>query len=265
MDNLRAALAQQDEPHPDYPCRSDGRCQYAIDHGAEGLGSCPKGKCAIAQPQPAEDRAVAQDNLRVMREMFGEQAEPAQDQDVEDAIEAAYWHFDARKKGLNEWASAPQSERDAFKAEARKLAKGYFPTRQVQDTKREMLAVANAFIRGKRAALAQQAEPVQEPVAWIHTDPDKPRVRFLEWREDEPGYRGRWVKTPLYLAPPRCPNCASLEAQNSELDRKLAEMEQEEREACAKVCDDKAKETFSGQCQVWGDYFARAIRARSKE
>jgi hypothetical protein len=33
-------------------------------------------------------------------------------------------------------------------------------------------------------------------------------------------------------------------------------------EACAKVCDDKAKETFSGQCQVWGDYFARVIRAR---
>jgi len=37
-----------------------------------------------------------------------------------------------------------------------------------------------------------------------------------------------------------------------------------EREACARVCDDKAKETFSGQCQVWGDYFARVIRARSK-
>jgi len=35
-----------------------------------------------------------------------------------------------------------------------------------------------------------------------------------------------------------------------------------EREECAKVCDDKAKETFSGQCQVWGDYFARVIRAR---
>lgn len=35
-----------------------------------------------------------------------------------------------------------------------------------------------------------------------------------------------------------------------------------EREACANVCDDKAKETFSGQCQAWGDYFARAIRAR---
>ena len=35
-----------------------------------------------------------------------------------------------------------------------------------------------------------------------------------------------------------------------------------EREKCAKVCDDKAKETFSGQCQTWGDYFARSIRAR---
>ena len=37
-----------------------------------------------------------------------------------------------------------------------------------------------------------------------------------------------------------------------------------EREACAAICDEKAKETFSGQCQVWGDYFARAIRARGE-
>lgn len=28
-------------------CRSDGRCQYAIDHGAEGMGHCPKGKCSM--------------------------------------------------------------------------------------------------------------------------------------------------------------------------------------------------------------------------
>ncbi len=27
------------------PCRADGRCQYAIDHGAEGLGACPVGEC----------------------------------------------------------------------------------------------------------------------------------------------------------------------------------------------------------------------------
>ena len=29
------------------PCRDDGRCQYAIDHGAEGLGHCPEGKCCM--------------------------------------------------------------------------------------------------------------------------------------------------------------------------------------------------------------------------
>lgn len=28
-------------------CRPDGRCQYAIDHGAEDLGHCPQGKCVM--------------------------------------------------------------------------------------------------------------------------------------------------------------------------------------------------------------------------
>jgi len=28
-------------------CRTDGRCQYAIEHGAEGMGHCPKGKCVM--------------------------------------------------------------------------------------------------------------------------------------------------------------------------------------------------------------------------
>lgn len=49
-------------PHPDYPCRSDGRCQYAIDHGAEGLGHCPRGKCAMA---PAVD-AVSETQREAM-------------------------------------------------------------------------------------------------------------------------------------------------------------------------------------------------------
>ena len=62
-----------------------------------------------------------------------------------------------------------------------------------------------------------------------------------------------------------CPNCASLEAQNTELDRKLAELEQAyenghkagvaaEREACAKVCEEPG----------WNaaNWCAKAIRAR---
>ena len=48
---LFAALIRDAAPevprHPHYPCRSDGRCQYAIDHGAEGLGHCPRGKCVM--------------------------------------------------------------------------------------------------------------------------------------------------------------------------------------------------------------------------
>ena len=54
---------------------------------------------------------------------------------------------------------------------------------------------------------------------------------------------------------------ANIAASNTILDAAVLE----EREACAKVCDDKAKQTFSGQCQVWGDYFARAIRARGNK
>ena len=51
----------------------------------------------------------------------------------------------------------------------------------------------------------------------------------------------------------------------SRIERVVAVAVAAEREACAKLCDDKAKETFSGQCQVWGDYFARAIRARGQQ
>ena len=47
------------------------------------------------------------------------------------------------------------------------------------------------------------AQPEQEPAAWIHIDPNKPKVKFLEWKENEHGYRGTWIKKPLYLHPPQ--------------------------------------------------------------
>ncbi len=47
---LREALAEQSAQQ----CRTDGRCQYAIDSGAEGMGHCPKGKCVMpAKQEPA--------------------------------------------------------------------------------------------------------------------------------------------------------------------------------------------------------------------
>ena len=74
------------------------------------------------------------------------------------------------------------------------------------------------FLLGYVQKLEALAEPVQEPVAWLYRDHNgelrlnciKPKPHFA---------------FPVYTAPPRCPNCASLEAQNTELDAKLAELE----------------------------------------
>ena len=53
-------LAAAPEAPAQAPCRNDGRCQYAIDHGAEDLGHCPAGKCAMPTTQPAQAEAPAQ-------------------------------------------------------------------------------------------------------------------------------------------------------------------------------------------------------------
>lgn len=51
------------------------------------------------------------------------------DEDADNAAEQAYWQFDARRSGYAEFRGHSQSERDAFKAEARELARGYSPVR----------------------------------------------------------------------------------------------------------------------------------------
>lgn len=42
-------------------CRTDGRCQYAIDSGAEGMGHCPTGKCVMPPPAGANDEVPEAD------------------------------------------------------------------------------------------------------------------------------------------------------------------------------------------------------------
>lgn len=65
----------------------------------------------------------------------------------------------------------------------------------------------------------------KEPVAWYHVPyPNNGVAPMVSLgRQHEPSMYGAAV--PLFLGSPNCPNCASLEAQNNELDRKLAEME----------------------------------------
>jgi hypothetical protein len=82
------------------------------------------------------------------------------------------------------------------------------------DATEQALAHAEAFSRGHDAgwqsAIAHRAALEQ---------PEQEEYTLVAW------FNGK----PVYSAPPRCPNCASLEAQNTELDRKLAALEQPER------------------------------------
>lgn len=69
-----------------------------------------------------------------------------------------------------------------------------------------------------------------EPVAWIEWDDERNRVSAgaypLRFEDEMYELVDGFSFKPLYTAPPRCPNCASLQAQNTELDRKLGEIEQ---------------------------------------
>lgn len=53
---VREALAHAttEREQPAQQCCTDGRCQYAIDSGAEGMGHCPKGKCVMPAQQRLE-------------------------------------------------------------------------------------------------------------------------------------------------------------------------------------------------------------------
>ena len=73
-------------------------------------------------------------------------------------------------------------------------------------------------ITALRAALAQQDEPVATVTECEACfTPDVCQLR---------GTCDYYTASQMRIAaPPRCPNCASLEAQNTELDQKLAELE----------------------------------------
>lgn len=123
------------------------------------------------------------------------------------------------------------------------------PTNQCGETceRAKLCAACARALEEPTGKQSLQVEPMQEPVAVVGTQVDV-------WR----GCDGRWappgepiktalmlkdipVGTMLYTAPPRCPNCASLEAQNTELDRKLAELEQAEpltEEEIERICEE---------------------------
>ena len=76
-------------------------------------------------------------------------------------------------------------------------------------------------------AMPLPAQEQAEPVTWM-----QPKTVDAHARPDlgyETCSKDDYGAFPVYTAPPHCPNCASLEAQNTELDRKLAELERAHR------------------------------------
>ena len=128
-------------------------------------------------------------------------------------------------------------------------------------------------ITALRTAIAEAEK--QEPVAWMFTDVEG--TEFFEERED---WEGKW--TPLYTTPPAAERNKlaawmmargyatghgdSIEDLLQELDWQIAENwtrgmvngVEAEREACAKVCEDK------NTLLAWPTY-AAAIRARGQD
>lgn len=108
-----------------------------------------------------------------------------------------------------------------------------------------MYAATRCRVCGRETPIIEpEIKGDNKPVAWIYQNANTDR-EYLVWRKSEGGRNWR----PLYTAPPQhkplthraatlskpsgslgedvleCPNCASLQNQNTELDRKLAEME----------------------------------------
>ena len=112
---------------------------------------------------------------------------------VEQALEALELGYDSAK-----------SEADQYHA----AMAGFRPERHAQmDADVQQIAAAIAALR---AALAQQAEPVQEPVAWRTFDGEggydyrtyeDNEDYAAEWAQRNPRHVG-WVE-PLYLTPPQ--------------------------------------------------------------
>ena len=200
------------------------------------FGPTPKGAAAIT----ALRAALAQQEEPVARECSdpmcacrggpcAECEEGEREKEIEDLRSSLYF-YQRRCEALQSWQSKMRDPERTIVCDILANGKTLDP----------------AFAGDRYTAPPQQAEPVQEPVAYIHRQGNHWEVseRFLL---DDEKARG-WTEEPLYAAPPRCPNCSSLEAQNTELDRKLAELEQayeavyragqaHEREECAKLCE----------------------------
>lgn len=81
---------------------------------------------------------------------------------LEDALEAAFWNFDARCKGYSKYAGARVSERDAFKAEVRNLLYVALNLKNTEDFVRAVLSDEDRKLSSEQA-LARLEEAQKTP------------------------------------------------------------------------------------------------------
>ena len=143
-------------------CRSDGRCQYAIDHGAEGLGHCPPGKCCMpAQPGPtAQEARNAASNLALMKRMFPQPEQP----EFDDALQSAAMTQTAPKLAQPEQKRPQNCGTNYCSCIECVMEQEQSPLDRMAENARE---------------LGLDYEPEQGPVAWR----DHVEQRLLTWRQ----------------------------------------------------------------------------------
>jgi hypothetical protein len=135
-------------------CRDDGRCQYAIDHGAEGMGTCPIGQCC----QPRRDATAA----------------PAQ----EPALEAI-----AKVRAMYPEDIFPE-DGDSLDCKSARMAR-----LTCDNIKRELLAAED-----DDAAPASTAAPVAPEDPWMLVTDDTPPVDEMVILAAEFDHPGDWRK-----------------------------------------------------------------------
>lgn len=89
---------------------------------------------------------------------------------LEDALEAAFWNFDARCKGYSKYAGARVSSRDAFKAEVRNLLSVALNPNNTKDFVRSVLSAEDRKLSLEQA-LARLEEAQKPPTGTRSASP----------------------------------------------------------------------------------------------
>lgn len=89
---------------------------------------CRNVELAVNENTPAAFKLIGEliaQRAKANTDCSSQEAEAVPVDDMEDAIEKAYWEFDAKKNGYGKYALNTKSERDAFKSEMRKAIRKF--------------------------------------------------------------------------------------------------------------------------------------------